>query len=109
TANLHGRRINLDRLERQGSGYVGRHEQDFLTVGDPWFRGIDLVQGPDGGVFIADWSDTGECHDSDGVHRSSGRIYKVTYGEPKRPAFGDLTKLSDEKLVPMLLGRNEWA
>jgi putative membrane-bound dehydrogenase-like protein len=109
TLNFHGRRINVERLERQGSGYVGKHDQDFLTVSDPWFRGIDLIQGPDGGVFIADWSDTGECHDSDGVYRSSGRIYKVTYGEPTKPTFGDLTKLPNERLVSLLFERDEWA
>lgn len=108
TLNFHGRRINVERLERQGSGYVGRHDRDLLTVGDPWFRGMDLIEGPDGGVYISDWSDTGECHDNDGVHRSSGRIYKVTYGEPKPPAFGDLTKLADEKLVPLLFEKSEW-
>lgn len=108
TLNFHGRRINVERLARQGSGYVGKHDRDFLTVGDPWFRGMDLIQGPDGGVFISDWSDTGECHDSDGVHRSSGRIYKVTYGNPKPPAFGDLASLTDKKLLPVLFDRNEW-
>lgn len=108
TLNFHGRRINVERLERHGSGYVGRHDRDLLAVGDPWFRGMDLIAGPDGGVYIADWSDTGECHDNDGVHRSSGRIYKVTYGEPKPPAFGDLTKLADKKLVPLLFDKNEW-
>jgi putative membrane-bound dehydrogenase-like protein len=108
TINFHGRRINSERLERQGSGYVGKHDRDFLTVGDPWFRGIDLIQGPDGGVFIADWSDTGECHESDGVHRSSGRIYKVSYGKPKPPAFGDLTKLPDKKIIPLLFEKDEW-
>ena len=82
TLNFHGRRVNVDRLERSGSGYVGRHEPDILFAADPWFRGIDLSYGPDGGVFILDWSDTGDCHDHDGVHRSSGRIYKVTYGDP---------------------------
>ena len=25
--NLHGHRVNRDRLERRGSGYVARHEQ----------------------------------------------------------------------------------
>jgi putative heme-binding domain-containing protein len=108
TANLHGRRINSDRLERQGSGYVGRHERDFLSVGDAWFRGIDLLQGPDGGVFIADWSDWGECHDSDGVHRNSGRIYKVTYGDPPKPAGPELTQQSDKTLVALLFGTNQW-
>ncbi len=108
TLNLHGRRINEERLERSGSGYVGRHEPDFLSVGDTWFRGIDLIQGPDGGVFISDWSDTGECHDQDGIHRTSGRIYKVTYGDTQKPVFGDLQKLPLEQLVPLLFDRNEW-
>ena len=87
TLNMHGRRVNVDRLDRQGSGYVGKHEADMIFVGDPWFRGIELSYGPDGGVFILDWSDTGECHDSTGVHRTSGRIYKVTY-EGNAPRSG---------------------
>src|SRR4029077_9195050 len=71
TLNFHGRRVNVERLERSGSGYVGRHEPDILFAAAPWFRGIDLSYGPDGGLFILDWSDTGDCHDHDGVHRSS--------------------------------------
>ena len=66
TLNFHGRRINVERLERDGSGFAGRHEPDILFAKDPWFRGIDLGYGPDGGVYILDWSDTGECHDHDG-------------------------------------------
>ncbi|MER2553413.1 MAG: PVC-type heme-binding CxxCH protein [Thauera sp.] len=79
TCNLHGNRINVDKLERQGCGYVGKHAPDFMKAKDKWFRGIDLLTGPDGNVFVADWSDSGECHDNDGVHRSSGRIYKIVY------------------------------
>lgn len=79
TCNLHGNRINVDRLERQGCGYVGKHAPDFMQAKDTWFRGIDLLTGPDGNVFVADWSDSGECHDNDGVHRTSGRIYKIVY------------------------------
>jgi putative heme-binding domain-containing protein len=51
-----------------------------MKAKDKWFRGIDLLTGPDGNVFVSDWSDSGECHDNDGVHRSSGRIYKIVYG-----------------------------
>jgi putative membrane-bound dehydrogenase-like protein len=108
TINLHGRRLNVERLERQGSGYVGKHDRDFLQIGDPWFRGLDLIQGPDGGVFIADWSDTGECHDHDGVHRTSGRIYKVTYGEPKPPAHPDISRATSDELLGLLTDSNEW-
>ncbi len=85
TCNIHGNRVNHDSLERQGSGYVARHEQDFLLAGDKWFRGLELKYGPDGGVFVTDWSDAGECHDTDrhGAHHESGRIYRVRYGEPE--------------------------
>lgn len=94
TANLHGRRINVERLERDGITHVAKHEDDFLKVGDPWFRGMELRTLPDGSVLLSDWSDTGECHDHDGVHRSSGRVYRIAYhGEDgsiapaKVPAF----------------------
>ena len=83
--NVHGRRLNHDLLERKGCGYVAKHGKDFLHSSDPWFRIVAVKSGPDGGVFFTDWSDQGECHDNDGVHRSSGRIYKVVYGEPRRP------------------------
>ena len=108
TLNLHGRRINRDHLDRAGTGYIGRHRADFMQVGDPWFRGLDLIQGPDGGVFISDWSDTGECHDSDGVHRTSGRIYKVTHGAKPGPVIPDLAALPDAGLIGRVSDPNEW-
>jgi putative membrane-bound dehydrogenase-like protein len=85
TLNMHGRRANVERLERHGSGYVGKHEPDVFLSDDPWFRGIEISTGPDGSGFILDWSDTGECHDSTGVHRTSGRIFRISYGDPKKP------------------------
>lgn len=85
TLNMHGRRANVERLERNGSGYVGKHEPDVFLSDDPWFRGIEISTGPDGSGFILDWSDTGECHESTGVHRTSGRIFRVSYGEAKKP------------------------
>lgn len=108
TLNLHGRRVNVERLERAGSGYVGRHEPDMLVAADPWFRGLDLRYGPDGGVFVLDWSDTGECHEHDGVHRNSGRIYKVTYGKPAPPSVIDVAQLQEGALVALHVHPNEW-
>jgi putative membrane-bound dehydrogenase-like protein len=108
TLNFHGRRANVERLERAGSGYVGRHEPDMLFAADPWFRGIDLSYGPDGSVFIIDWSDTGDCHDHEGVHRTSGRIYKVSYGNPGRERPADLARCSEAELVSLHGGANEW-
>ncbi len=85
TLNMHGRRANVERLERLGSGYVGRHEPDVFLTQDTWFRGMEISTGPDGSGFILDWSDTGECHDHTGVHRTSGRIFRISYGDAKKP------------------------
>lgn len=110
TINFHGRRLNVDHVEREPgrSGYIGRHGQDIAFSADPWFRGIDLLYGPDGGVFVSDWSDTGECHDNDGVHRQSGRIFKLTYGKPGRPAVPDLGRYAPVDLIPLLSQKNEF-
>lgn len=106
--NIHGRRLNNDRLERRGSGYVGRHAPDLLRSGDPWFRGVGIRMGPDGNVYLSDWSDVGECHDNNSVHRTSGRIYKIVYGTPKHPADLDLARKSDTELVDLHLHPNDW-
>jgi putative membrane-bound dehydrogenase-like protein len=104
--NIHGNRLNQDVLERQGSGYVAHHGTDFLLANDPWFRGLGLHAAADGGVFVSDWHDTGECHNYDKVH-PSGRVYKITYGRPARkPA--DLAVLGDDELVRLQLHRDDW-
>lgn len=61
-------------------------------------------------MYVSDWSDNGECHDHDGVHRTSGRIYRIAYGtpaKPKLPVEDDLSLLdhmtkTDWDLVGML-------
>jgi len=106
-ANIHGNRLLLDRIHRQGSGYSAKHAGNFLMANDPWFRGVTMAYGPDGGVFVSDWNDLGECHDNDGSYRTSGRIYKITHGATKAIAV-DLARLSDAELVKLQLHRNDW-
>ncbi|MCC6509773.1 MAG: HEAT repeat domain-containing protein, partial [Pirellulaceae bacterium] len=100
--NTHGRRVNVNRLDRQGSGYVGKREPDFMLVKNNWFRGVDIKLGPEGAMYISDWSDNGECHDHDGIHRTSGRIYRISYGLPK-----PVTNFA-EKLKATPLDRYDW-
>lgn len=104
--NLHGNRVNQDVLERRGSGYVAHHGKDFLLANDSWFRGLKLLYGPDGGVFVSDWHDTGECHDYDRVE-PCGRIFKVTFGKPAA-VHPDLSAMSDEQLVRLQMHKNDW-
>jgi len=108
TLNMHGRRANVERLERNGSGYVGKHEPDVFLSDDPWFRGIEISTGPDGSGFILDWSDTGECHESTGVHRTSGRIFRISYGEAKKPDLSMLSKSYGYDVERWIGGASEW-
>ncbi len=107
TANIHGNRLNNDGLERTKSGMKGVRRPDFLFSNDPWFRGICVKVGPDGGLYVSDWCDTGECHNYDKCDTSNGRIYRVSYGDP-RPFTGDIAKMTDAELVKLQLSPNEW-
>ena len=107
--NIHGQRINMDVPVREGSGFVGKHGADFANFNDKWSQVINLLTGPDGSVFMIDWYDKNQCHhnDANGHDRSNGRIFKVSYGEPKQVKV-DLAKLSDEDLVKLLASNNSW-
>ena len=113
TLSLHGQRINHDHIERRGAGYKAPHRPDLVHFKDPWFRGIDLTYGPDGGVYVLDWSDVGECHENTGVHRTSGRIYKITYqsahsANPQVHSRPNLRQLSTLELAQLQTHSNDW-
>ena len=105
--NIHGRRINHDRLARKGSGYAASHAPDVMRARDPWFVGVTLAYGPDGGVYVSDFSDTGECHHTRNTQKHTGRIYKITFGKLK-PWKGDIGKLNILELVKLQSHPNEW-
>ncbi len=105
--NIHGKRINNERLSRQGSGYTASHEPDFMIAKDSWYMGVNLRTGPDGSVFATDWSDTGECHSVKNTQKHTGRIYKISYGKPKQRTF-DLRFQSSRDLVKLHLHKNDW-
>ncbi|QDU39278.1 Cytochrome c [Maioricimonas rarisocia] len=106
--NLHGRRLNRDTLHRHGSTYIARHAPDFLFSDDPYFRVIEMEHAPQTGMFVVDWSDIGECHENDGVHRSSGRIFLIRWTETDDATATDLAALSDNELVKLQRQPREW-
>lgn len=108
TCNLHGNRINSDNLVPQKSTYVGTHGDDFFFANDSWFRGLTIKYGADGGVYVTDWHDFGECHDSDGSHRTSGRIYKVVYDNAAKSRTTDLASKTNVELARLQTHPNAW-
>ncbi len=107
--NIHGQRLNVDVLERQGSGWVGDRQPDFLLANDRWSQFINLRYGPDGNAWLIDWYDRQACHTGrPGDHdRSNGRVFKISYGE-LRKARVDLARASDDELVRLQLHENDW-
>jgi putative membrane-bound dehydrogenase-like protein len=97
--NVHQSAINCDRLVPVGSTYRAEKESkllgpskgdwevgagNFLICDDHWFRPVSLQTGPDGAMWIMDWSDKYPCYqnaqaDPDGVDRELGRIWRVVW------------------------------
>ena len=107
--NIHGARLNVDRLTPSGSGYVGDAAPDFLKANDLWSQILYLRYGPDGQVYMIDWYDRNQCHHGNwaGHDRSNGRIFKISYKNAK-PIRVNLANKSDAELVALLLHNNDW-
>ena len=101
--------VNMDRLSREGSGYVGKHGDDLVLSNDRWFRGINLRTGPDGSAYLIDWYDRNACHrvNPEIWDRTNGRVYNIAYGVPNRTPV-DLGKLSDGELAKLAWHKNDW-
>lgn len=95
----------------QGSTYRTVDHTNLLESSDRWFRPVYNGVGPDGSVYIADWSDTRLSHVSpvDDWHKESGRIYRV---RPKDSSpnyqLGDLQQKSAEELITLFEHSNKW-
>lgn len=82
--NVITNRVHCDRLRWTGSTPVVEKVEDFLTCDDPWFRPVDLQQGPDGALYIADFYNCIIGHyEVPLTHpkrdRERGRIWRVIY------------------------------
>lgn len=108
--NIHGNRVNQDRVERRGSGYVGKHAPDPVRANDPWFRGVALRQGPAGEIFCIDWYDQNACHREKPElwDRSNGRLYRFRYGPLRGPAPA-YDALPSEQLAALLASDDGFA
>lgn len=107
--NIHGACLNMDVLERKGSGFVGRHAPSPIKFNDVWSQIVNFQEGPDGAVYFIDWYDKNQCHSNDANQhdRNNGRIFKISYGQPRFEKV-DLQKVSDEELVKLLAKTNIW-
>ena len=106
-ANIHGKRVNADFLQPNGSSYKATHRPDPIQSDDPWFRGLIVTQGPDASILVTDWNDTGECHNYEVTDGVTGRIYRVV-PETVRDKGIRPANLSSIKLVDLLACGDAW-
>ena len=90
-------------LRENGMAVVAQRPADepnteFLISKDATFRPVQLVNGPDGGLYIADSQDGNE----------RGRIYRVLPGRVKAPKVPQLGKVKTYELVSILAQGDGW-
>lgn len=108
--NLLSSAIYWHKLEAVKSSFKASHGGDLMTTDDNWFRPVDLMLGPDGCIYVADWYDKRAAHldPVDSWHKTSGRIYRIEYKSgPKYETF-DLRKKSTAELAELLKSSNMW-
>lgn len=107
TCDFRAHRIVRFSVSEQASGYAAQEAGDLLRTSDVNFRPIDVKIGPDGALYIADWSNPiinhGEVDFRDPRRdREHGRIWRVS---KKGSAAGkpvDLAAAKDAELLEKL-------
>ncbi len=108
--NVMTSRVNRNVLQRRGSSVRAVEQPDLLSSSDPWFRPVDLVVGPDGALYIADFYNRIIGHyevdlKHPGRDRFRGRIWRVSWSgaeavTPGSSGYGpDFQAMTNEELV----------
>lgn len=111
--NVMTSRVNQNTLKRTGSSVKAIEQADLVSSTDPWFRPVDLVAGPDGALYIADFYNRIIGHyevdlKHPGRDRFRGRLWRVRYkgsegGTSLLKGYGeDLTSLTTEQLFDVI-------
>lgn len=109
-APLQGQVI-VSKVEPDGSSFQTHDEGYAVTSADSWCRPVDVQQGPDGAIYVADMYeqriDHG-AHYQGRIDKGSGRIYRLSAKDSQPVQAKDLTKLATPELIELLISGNRW-
>lgn len=114
TCDFRAHRIVRFGLQEVGASYRTVEKPDLLRSTNVTFRPIDLRFGPDGALYIADWSNPiiqhGEVDFRDPRRdKEHGRIWRVAArGAPKATRTVDLARLATAELLDRTLSPSGW-
>ena len=110
-ANIHEHGVLSDILVPKGSGFSGKHGDDFLMANNAQWVGFSMEIGPEGGMYVLDWHDADICG-SDVLNAETGRIFRImpekSLAENWKGRYSDLAKLSDTELADLQASKSEW-
>ena len=93
-----------------GSTIATAHAGELLTSEDSWFAPTDLMVGPDGAIYVADWNDARTAHpdpDAD-WDRSNGRVFRIAPAGAARVKSVDISTKSVDELARLHQHPNQW-
>ncbi len=107
TCDFRAHRVVRFSVTESGAGYAAQEVGDLLRTEDVNFRPIDVKIGPDGALYIADWSNPiinhGEVDFRDPRRdREHGRIWRVQKKGAPLTKKRDLAKLPGSELLALL-------
>ena len=110
-ANIHEHAVLVDKLERSGSGYIGRHGENFLDANNAQWIGFSMEIGPDGNVYVLDWHDADICGKTV-HHKDTGRVFRIapqeSLAEDWDGRYADLKTFDDAALVKLQTSPSAW-
>ncbi|HEV7350859.1 PVC-type heme-binding CxxCH protein [Telluribacter sp.] len=110
-ANIHEHGVLSDVLQPRGSGYSGKHSDDFMMANNAQWVGFSMEVGPEGGLYVLDWHDADICG-SDVLNSETGRIFrimpKVSQAQNWKGRYTDLNAMTDAQLVDLQTSPSEW-
>jgi putative heme-binding domain-containing protein len=98
-------RIVMSEVLPDGSTFKTRDTGYAVTTTDKWFRPVDIKEGPDGALYVADWYDRQVNHyrNHEGqVDPSNGRIYRLKKKGAAARRAENLGALTNEELLERL-------
>jgi putative membrane-bound dehydrogenase-like protein len=103
-------RVQPSRLVPDTSTFRTIDLDPLITSRDLAFRPVDVETGPDGCLYIADWTDVRISHlnPHDTWDKTNGRIFRVVPANFPRPAAIDLGHLPPTELLKLLTASNRW-
>lgn len=116
SADFRANRINSYEISEDGSGYASVKKEDLIQSTHVSFRPIDMMLGPDGAIYVADWYSPiiqhGEVDFKDERRdRVHGRIWRITaQGRPALPRPHTIKEPDDKKrLFGPLESDEQWS